>query len=169
MLETIQFLIRYMFGLSIVVGLLSFVYWRHGDYWRRVQAAYPGKDASPIRTWHMQSIYFHNDGLVYKSHRGIVSISLGEAGITFQIIPPVSLVQKPIFVAYKDVAIYGQDWLLMGRCCQLEFRGLRDVRCVIPGEVGDRLLDYTNELFRDATRPGLSGTLAALRPDPSHG
>lgn len=151
-------------GLGVAGGLLFFMSWRHSHFWRDLETAYPGGEGEPLRRWHMQSVYFYRkNSLLYTSHRGFVTIGLTETGILFQTMPPVSFLQKPIFVPYSDLTIYGVDWLLMGRCCQLEFHGEPELKMVIPGEVGDLLLDYTHPLFVAAERPGLSESLAILR------
>lgn len=150
------------YGLAIAGGLLGFMYWRHGWRWRLIQTAFPDPGQKPIRNWHIQTIYCHADGLIYNMYQGVVTIGVGEDGLTFSVIPPFSLAQPKFFVPYRDMMAYQQDWLLMGRVCQLEFRNVPDMRMVIPGRVGDLLLDYSSPLFSEVKRPGKHSFSAAL-------
>ena len=162
MSDYLQTLFSSVIGFAFVGGMLSFIYWRHGWRWRRIQQAFPEAGEPPIRKWHLQSVYCHADGLIFNSYRGMVTIGVGEDGLTFSVIPPFSLIQSAFFVPYRDLMAYQQDWLLMGRCCQLEFRGVPDMKMVIPGRVGDLLLDYSHPLFAQVKRPGKQALNPAL-------
>lgn len=145
--EFLQTLFLGLYGLAFGAGLLGFVYWRHGEIWRKVEAVYPGRNPNPGRNYHLETILFVKSPILFFSHRGLVTVNLGETGVSFKILPPISLIQKPIFVPYSDLRIYGDNWMLMGRVCWLEFKGLPGVRMIVPGKPGDMLLERADPYY----------------------
>lgn len=149
----------YLFGLVIVVSLLSFMSWRHSHYWRELAAVYPAKDQTSGRKFHMESVYLYRDYRVYNHHRGTVTITLDDKGVHLSMMPLLGTFYPPIFLPFDRISVSQEDWMLMGRVCHARFVDLPGLNMVMPGRPGDLLLEQpdSNALFQRFKKAQLAG------------
>ena len=129
-------IIRSLFGLAMVGGLLAFIYKRTAVDWERLAAAYGdsrSRDRGPPQDKRrFANMILYGRGRPTRSYKGVVAIALYDDGIGFR--PNAFLVpfHKPIFVPYDDITGWRQNWYLDAQSVELNFRDTPDMGIIMP-------------------------------------
>lgn len=165
--ELLQKITSAVVGLSIFLGIASFVLYRDAFRWRRLAERYERPWGNPILTKNGQFLTLYSAEPVPKSYRGTVSIGIESSGIALKIWRPLAWFQKPIFIPYSDIEGWNQTWYPSTRSVELRLHPLPDVKLVMPlkqvewiREFSGNRLHYKNEKSPYGERPRIIGFFA---------
>ena len=123
-----------VFGLGVGAGLYTLVLYRKAHFWRKLADIY-GSDWRPAPMQkHMRQGALYGTGIAFQSYSGILSIGVHPDGLALKVMLPFSAFHPPLFVPFKEISGWKQDWYLNGESTELSFRQAPDVRFVLPAE-----------------------------------
>lgn len=132
MVDLINSLISFAFGLLIVGGLLSFIYRRQAESWQRLKPFYGRQWHGAIATRHMQSMILYSKNDFLRSYAGIVTIGVFDDGIGIRFMPLLGAFHDPVFVPYNDIKGWRRPWYINAKSVELMFTKLPDLQIIMP-------------------------------------
>lgn len=121
-----------LFGLAIVYGILAFIYRRHAEEWQRLARVYSGVKQTPQAVKRFGQMVLYADGAPARTYKGVVSIEIHFDG--FALMPMQWLIpfHDPVFIPYRDIKGWTQDWYIDGKSVELEFSQAPGLRIIMP-------------------------------------
>lgn len=153
----------HLFGVIIVAAMMIALFRREAVDWEQLVSAY-GRDWRPPRLQkRFANMILYSQGRPAKSYKGIVQIGLHDDGVALRPNRILRPFQKPIFVPYRDILGWDQDWYLDAKSTELSFRKASHMRLIIPHEEVKWMLTFANGAARisderppHGTRPWLT-------------
>ncbi|MFY0612087.1 MAG: hypothetical protein JXQ99_11215 [Hyphomicrobiaceae bacterium] len=71
---------------------------------------------------------------VTRSFPGCVAIGIHERGVSFRVIPILSMFCKPLFIPFRDISGWDTTWFLNAKSSELHFRRVEEIKMVLPAE-----------------------------------
>ncbi len=100
-------------GLGMVIGLMGFLWWRHGERWRRFAAAYPAQELGVVReTRRMQTVIVRSPSGIFHAYQGTVTVTIAALGVSLRLMPPWSAFHPEIFLPAAEVVAERTGWYL---------------------------------------------------------
>ena len=159
--QAIWTLFALAFGLAIWGGILYLIFSRDAGYWRLLAEPYARPWYRPIAKKGMRSAVVYGGNRPSKSYNGILSIGVHETGVALRVMRPFAFFHKPLFIPFRDIRGWDQDWYINARSVELEFRRAPDLKMVMPAsqikwmqEASGNKLHLTEEGSPHKDRPG---------------
>ena len=128
----IQGIISTAFGLTIVGGLLWFIYKRHAADWERLAAVYGRPWREPLEQRTLQNLLTYGPDKPIRAYKGLVTIGLYEDGVGIRPNRFLAPFHDPVFIPYTDIKGWKQKWFIDAPSMELEFAGLPDMWMIMP-------------------------------------
>jgi len=143
-----------VFGLSFVLGAVSFIWKRHGFRWNRIAAEYEVHDCSPpIAERRLQSIFLTGGGFAYASYKGTVTVGVTEDGVTLRLMPPWSVFHPPLHIPFEHILVKPTSWYLNSSCYKLTLAGKDDIEITTHGALVDWINSHAPKSLETSWAP----------------
>lgn len=144
MMETLNLVFGYAFGIVIVVVLMSFMYKRDAIDWEQLVSVYGRAWQPPRLRKRFANMILYSEGRPAKSYKGIISIGVLEDGIALRPNSVLRPFQPPIFIPYADIQGWEQGWYIDGKSAELSFRKVPQMRMIMPRDQVEWMLSLTS-------------------------
>lgn len=132
MLDLITTTISGFFALAFSFGVVAFIHKRHAEEWQMLAAVYGGARSNPQALKRFGHLVLYTDGAPARAYNGLLSVETYSDGIGFKPLPLVMAFHDPIFVPYKDIQGWSQDWYINAKSVELQFTKAPDFRIIMP-------------------------------------
>lgn len=133
MLDDITRGIGALFGLAMVYGLLMLIYRRHAEEWQRLAAVYGGaRETVPQQRKQFGQLVLYTDGAPARAYKGVISIETYFDGFALKPMRWLVPFHDPVFIPYRDIKGWAQDWYIDSRSVELEFAQAPGLRIIMP-------------------------------------
>lgn len=121
-----------VFGLAMVYGLLTLIYRRHAEEWQRLATVYGGEGEHPQARKRFGQLVLYADGAPARAYKGVVSIETYFDGFALKPMRWLVPFHDPVFIPYRDIKGWTQDWYIDGKSVELEFAQAPGLRIIMP-------------------------------------
>jgi hypothetical protein len=144
-------------ALALLLGLLSFIYWRHAIDWQAIEQAYHRPWQEPMQMKRLQTLLLYSDGRMTKSYKGLLTLGLYRDGIGMRMNPVLVPFHRPVFIPFTDISGWTQKWFIDAKSVELSFAKVPHLRIIMPADQMDWVA-------------GSSGGAVSISPEqPPHG
>ncbi len=158
MMETLNLVFGYAFGIVFVVVLMSFIYKRDAIDWDQLVSVYGRAWQPPRLRKRFANMILYSEGRPAKSYKGIIEIGLLDDGIALRPNPILVPFQKAIFIPYTDIQGWKQEWYLDAKSAELSFRKTPQMRMIMPRDQVEWMLTLTGGAVQISENPPPHGT-----------
>lgn len=116
----------------VLGGLLFVIYKREAQCWQKLQPAYGKNWCGAVAKRHMQNLLIYSKGDFARHYPGIITIGVFPDGIGIRFMPIFAAFHRPIFVPYKDIEGWQQNWYINAKSVELSFKQEPDLRIIMP-------------------------------------
>jgi len=134
MVDILQQIFSFVFGLLMVIGLCGFIYKRHAQEWEQLARVYGRKWTPPIAVKHRRSMVLHKEGEPARTYAGIVTLGVYSDGIGLKPIPWLAPFHSPVFIPFGDIKGWQQKWYWDGPSVELVFSKTPALQIIMPAK-----------------------------------
>lgn len=142
------------FGLLFAAGILSVVYKAHAVDWQKLVEVYGRDWQTPRLKKRFAHMMLYSEGRPAKSYNSILDIGLLEDGIALRPSRIFAPFHPPIFIPYRDIEGWSQQWYINAKSAELSFRKAPHMRMIMPRDQVEWMFSLT----------GLAAPVSAARP-----
>jgi hypothetical protein len=132
MLDFITTTISGFLALAFGFGGAAFIYKRHAEEWQMLAGIYGGARSNPQALKRFGHLVLYTDGTPARTYNGLLNVEIYSDGIGFKPLPLVMAFHDSIFVPYKDIKGWSQDWYINAKSVELQFAKAPDFRIIMP-------------------------------------
>jgi hypothetical protein len=122
-----------MVTIACALGGLAYIWSANAYRWRYLAQSYHKPWGRPGALKRFQNAIFCGMG-VSQAYSGTLTIGVFSDGIGLRLIPPFSLFHHDLFIPYKDIKSWNQQWYVNTETAELEFENAPDVKLQMPME-----------------------------------
>ena len=102
------------------IGLLA-VFWQlQTKSWRNIATSYPSCPSQQVLSKRrMQSVILPGGIAKFRSYKGIVTVSVSNEGVSFELMPPWSIGVPRVFAPFADIEVRPSTWYINAECYRL--------------------------------------------------
>jgi len=134
LVEILGQVFRVAFGLTLLSGLLFFVYKRFAADWEDLVSVYGRPWQTPRIQKRFANLVVYSQERPPRAYKGIVLIGLYKDGIGLRPNRWFAPFHAPVFLPYEDIKGWRQDWYLDSPSVELSLRRAPALRLIMPRE-----------------------------------
>ena len=148
MIDLLGQIIAKVFGIVFAAAIMLAYFRREAVDWLHLVRVY-SSDWQPPRLYRrFANMILYSKGRPAKSYKGIIEIGLHDHGVALRPNRILRPFQPPVFIPYRDIQGWDQNWYIDGKSTELSFRKAPHMRLIMPREQVEWMLTFAGGAAR---------------------